>query len=47
MEALKNIRLVEAARSEASSLVASDPELKNHPALSSRALTADKEMHLE
>ena len=47
MEALKNIKLVEAARTEAARLVAADPDLKNHPALSLRAATADKEMHLE
>jgi ATP-dependent DNA helicase RecG len=47
MEALKNIKLVEAARTEAARLVAADPDLKNHPALSLRAHTADREMHLE
>ncbi len=47
MEALKNIKLVEAARTEAARLVASDPELKHYPALSLRAHTAGKEMHLE
>ncbi len=47
MEALKNIKLVEAARTEAASLVASDPELENHPALALRALTANRQMHLE
>ena len=47
MEALKNIKLVEAARTEAAQLVSNDPDLKNHPALSTRSLTADKEMHLE
>ncbi len=47
MEALKNIKLVEAARTEAARLVALDPALKNYPALSLRALTADREMHLE
>ena len=47
MEALRNIKLVEAARAEAAALVAHDPELKNHPVLAHRALTADKEMHLE
>jgi ATP-dependent DNA helicase RecG len=47
MEALKNIKLVEAARTEAAKLVASDPELKNHPILALRAFTADKQMHLE
>jgi ATP-dependent DNA helicase RecG len=47
MEALKNIKLVEAARTEAARLVAEDPELENHPELAARALTADREMHLE
>jgi ATP-dependent DNA helicase RecG len=47
MEALKNIKLVEAARTEAARLVARDPDLQHHPALALRALTADKEMHLE
>lgn len=47
MEALKNIKLVEAARTEAAHLVVSDPDLHQHPALALRAHTADKEMHLE
>ncbi|MDO8624255.1 MAG: helicase-related protein, partial [bacterium] len=47
MEALKNLKLVEAARTEAATLVARDPDLQNHPVLSLRAATADKEMHLE
>ncbi|OGG93410.1 hypothetical protein A2609_03065 [Candidatus Kaiserbacteria bacterium RIFOXYD1_FULL_47_14] len=47
MEALKNIKLVEAARTEAATLVAADPELKNHPALFLRACSAGEEMHLE
>ena len=47
MEALKNIKLVEAARTEAAGLVAIDPDLRQHPALAVRARTADKEMHLE
>ncbi|MDE1919172.1 MAG: ATP-dependent DNA helicase RecG [Patescibacteria group bacterium] len=47
MEALKNIKLVEAARAEAAKLIAADPTLKNHPVLAERALTADREMHLE
>ena len=47
MEALKNIKLVEAARTEATQLIAKDPELKNHPVLALRALAADREMHLE
>ncbi|MDO8742564.1 MAG: ATP-dependent DNA helicase RecG [bacterium] len=47
MEALKNIKLVEAARTEATKLVANDPVLKNHPLLSDRVAAADREMHLE
>lgn len=47
MEALKNIKLVEAARTEAARLVVQDPELKIHPHLALRAQSADKEMHLE
>ncbi len=47
MEALKNIKLVEAARTEAGRLVENDPELKNYPDLAIRAHTADREMHLE
>jgi ATP-dependent DNA helicase RecG len=47
MEALKNLKLVEAARTEAAHLVARDPGLENHPVLALRARVADKEMHLE
>ncbi len=47
MEALKNIKLVEAARLEAARLIESDPELKNCPALARRASLADHQMHLE
>lgn len=47
MEALKNIKLVEAARTEAARLVTEDPELKKHPELALRARTADRDMHLE
>lgn len=47
MEALKNIKLVEAARTEVAALIAADPELKNHPALALRTAAASKEMHLE
>jgi ATP-dependent DNA helicase RecG len=47
MEALKNIKLVEAARTEAERLVKEDPDLLHYPALALRARTADREMHLE
>lgn len=47
MEALKNIKLVEAARAEATKLIASDPTLKNFPLLADRVAASDREMHLE
>ncbi len=47
MEALKNPKLVEAARTEAAQLVAADPDLQQHPALARRAAAADQETHLE
>lgn len=47
MEALKNIKLVEAARAEAAALVTSDPELKQHPALALRVEAAEHAVHLE
>ncbi len=47
MEALKNIKLVEAARNEAAELVKNDPGLTSHPALLRRVLAANQEMHLE
>ncbi len=47
MEALKNLKLVEAARAEAVALVARDPELTAHPALAERVRFASAQMHLE
>lgn len=47
MEALKNIKMVEAARTEAASLVKKDPDLKKHPLLASLAKEADEEVHPE
>ncbi len=47
MEALKNIKLVEAARGEAARMIAEDPDLKNYPALAARTKAASAEMHLE
>ncbi|MFI5260499.1 MAG: ATP-dependent DNA helicase RecG [Candidatus Paceibacteria bacterium] len=47
MEALKNLKLVEAARTEAARLITEDPDLRQHPALATRSHTADREMHLE
>lgn len=47
MEALKNVKLVEAARKEAAELVKEDPELKQHPVLAARAAAADESVHPE
>ena len=45
MEAIKNIKIVEAARLEATALLARDPELKNHPLLAERV--SEKVAHWE
>ena len=45
MEAIKNIKMVEAARLEATALLARDPELKNHPLLAERV--SEKVAHWE
>ena len=47
MEALKNPRLIAAARAEAIELIKKDPELQHHPELASRAHTISKELHIE
>lgn len=47
MEALKNIKLIRAARDEAEALVAKDPTLAKHPALRERAARARGELHSE
>ncbi|HEY4517077.1 MAG TPA: ATP-dependent DNA helicase RecG [Candidatus Paceibacterota bacterium] len=47
MEALKNPRLIQAARDTAQSLVRKDPTLSNHPALAERVANASKELHGE
>jgi ATP-dependent DNA helicase RecG len=47
MEALKNTKLVEAARVEAHKLIALDPYITHPPAVASRARSADDSMHLE
>lgn len=47
MEALKNPRLIQAAREEAIELVASDPTLNNHAALAKRVANAALELHTE
>lgn len=47
MEALKNVKLIQAAREEAQKLVEKDPTLAHHPALAARALAASAGMHSE
>lgn len=47
MEAIKNIKMVEAARTEASAILHADPDLKNHPALLKRLRDGKTNSHLE
>jgi len=47
MEALKNLKMVEAARAEALVLVLADPDLKNHPRLAEILLHRHREIHFE
>ena len=47
MEAIKNIKMVEAARKEAQSLVEKDQELKKHPLLAEKVSKYKHDIHLE
>ncbi|MFZ1987793.1 MAG: ATP-dependent DNA helicase RecG [Minisyncoccia bacterium] len=47
MEALKNIKMVEAARTEAQNMIAKDPNLTKYPLLRILSLRAESEMHPE
>lgn len=47
MEALKNIKLVEAARKEAQELIAKDPELKNHHHIAQKISQIGQQLHME
>lgn len=47
MEALKNPKLVEAARTEAAQLIQDDPELTKHPLLAAIAKEVDEHVHPE
>jgi len=47
MEAIKNIKMVEAARTEAGIIIANDPELSKHPLLRTKITTHHKETHWE
>jgi ATP-dependent DNA helicase RecG len=47
MEAIKNLKLVEAARTEAQALVASDPTLAQHPRIATHVARLGEALHLE
>ena len=47
MEALKNIKMVEAARLEAQNLINQDPELKKYPILKNRVEEISAKIHFE
>jgi ATP-dependent DNA helicase RecG len=47
MEALKNVKLIRAAREEAQSLVKKDRELSHYPSLAKRVARAESELHSE
>jgi len=47
MEAIKNIKMVEAARIEAQNLLADDPEIKKHPLIKERMLEKENKIHFE
>ncbi|MFH1608619.1 MAG: hypothetical protein ABH951_01210, partial [Patescibacteria group bacterium] len=47
MEAIKNIKMVEAARTEAIRLISEDSELKNYPLLKNRVKEKAGEFHFE
>lgn len=47
MEAIKNIKLVEAAREEAHTLVDNDPELTNHPVILGKVSKIVETLHME
>jgi ATP-dependent DNA helicase RecG len=47
MEAIKNIRIVQAAREEAARIISTDPELTHHPLLKSKVKQKTEEFHFE
>ena len=47
MEALKNLKLVEAARAEAREIIASDPELARHNEIAERVSALGQSLHME
>ncbi|MEX0918497.1 MAG: ATP-dependent DNA helicase RecG [Candidatus Paceibacterota bacterium] len=47
MEAIKNLKMVTAARTEATAIITTDPELTKHPTLLKLLETANREIHFE
>jgi len=47
MEAIKNIKMVEAARTEAIEMISKDSELKKHPLLKEKVKSKVAEFHFE
>ncbi len=47
MEAIKNIKMVEAAREESQRIIKEDPELKKYPLIKERILSKKTEIHFE
>jgi RecG-like helicase len=47
MEAIKNIKMVEAARTEAVAMIIKDPELNLYPILKQKVLEKVREFHFE
>lgn len=47
MEAVKNIKMVEAARTEATKIIESDPNLVKHPMLDARLSSSSAKIHFE
>ncbi len=47
MEAIKNLKMVEAAREEASKIIETDPKLVKHPLLKSRIESRETKIHFE
>ena len=47
MEAIKNLKMVEAARTEAEKIINQDPELKNCPQFLTRLASKKQEIHFE
>jgi hypothetical protein len=47
MEAIKNIKMVEAARTEATKLIENDPELHTYPLLKEKVAKKNLDFHFE